>query len=109
MKKLLLGAAALATAGLPIAASADPYFHSRDGWNEGRYESYRGYDGYDRGYYDRGYYDSDGWRRHDDDGRGAAMAAGLFGLVLGAALADSAHHHHYHHYDYGYRGYGYGW
>jgi hypothetical protein len=51
------------------------------------------------------------WRAaHYDRGRGdagAAVAAGLFGLVLGAAIASSSHHD-YDNRDYGYGGSGYG-
>ena len=88
MKKLLIAAAALAVAAAPIAASAAPY-----GWG-GRGEAVRVHnDGY-RGGYNRGW---DGDRRGDYRGwdgdrrggdRGAAVAAGLFGLFLGAAIAN---------------------
>ncbi len=73
LKKLLIGTAALATVGLPIAASAHPYGHDYD--HRGRW------------------------------GGGAAVAAGLFGLAIGAAIASS---HHSDYDDYGYR-YGYGY
>ncbi|MGE5501890.1 MAG: hypothetical protein ACM3W4_08180 [Ignavibacteriales bacterium] len=45
--------------------------------------------------------------RHHDNGdvAGAAIAAGVIGLVLGAALASSSSNHHY--YDNGYYGRGY--
>lgn len=50
----------------------------------------------------------DGGHR-DHDNTGAAVAAGLFGLVLGAAIASSNHHGDYNYdRDYGYRDYGYG-
>jgi len=78
LKTLLIGTAALATVSTPVAASARPY----DGW--------RGEHAY-----------------HNHDAAGAAIAAGLFGLVLGAAIASSSHHHDYDR-DYGYRDYGYG-
>lgn len=79
MKKLLIAAAALVVAAAPIAASADPFSHGGRGYQS----SYRGHDGGYRGGYNRGW---DGDRRGDD--RGGAVAAGLFGLFLGAALAN---------------------
>ncbi|HLZ84390.1 MAG TPA: hypothetical protein VKQ54_12555 [Caulobacteraceae bacterium] len=86
MKTLVMGLAGLAILAAPLAASAEPYGHGRDGggWS---HES-RGYGrGYDRGY--------------DRDG-GAAIVAGVAGLALGAALSDRG--------DYGYApDYGYGY
>jgi hypothetical protein len=79
MKKLLIGASALAMVATPIAASAEPYGH------DDRYQRF-----------DHG------------DGAGAAVAAGVFGLVLGAALASNHHGYGYGGYGYGYRPYGYG-
>jgi len=72
MKKIILTAAAgLAVLAAPLAASAEPWGHGRDGggWN-------------------RGGGDRDGWR--DRDG-GGALAAGLFGLFAGAAIANANH------------------
>ena len=86
MKKFLIAAAALAVAAAPIAASASPY-----GWG-GRGEAVRVHnDGYRGGY--RGGYGAN-WDGRYNDGRGAAVAAGLFGLFLGAALASD--HPYYH-------------
>jgi hypothetical protein len=84
LKKLLVGAGALATAALPIAASAQPFEGGRAERVDYRY-------------------------RGDRDGdRGAAVAAGLFGMVLGAAIASS-HHPDYDDYGYGYAPYGDGY
>ena len=78
MKKLLIAAAALAVAAAPIAASASPFGFG------GRGEAVRVHsDGYRGG---RGY--GPNWDGRYNDGRGAAVAAGLFGLVLGAAIAN---------------------
>ncbi|HUZ11857.1 MAG TPA: hypothetical protein VMU93_03270 [Caulobacteraceae bacterium] len=63
MKKLMLSVAALAVVATPIAASAEPWGHDRGG-------DYRA-ERFDRG-----------------DGGGGALAAGIFGLVLGAAIAS---------------------
>jgi hypothetical protein len=52
---------------------------------------------------DWGYY---GYHHHDDD-VGYAVAGGLVGLALGAAL--SSHHDYYGGYNYGYAPYGYGY
>ena len=77
MKKLLIAAAALAVAAAPIAASAAPFGFG------GRGEAVRVHnDGY-RGGYGRN------WDGRYNDGRGgAAVAADLFGLFLGAAIAS---------------------
>ena len=79
MKKFLIAAAALAVAAAPLAASADPFNHGGRGYQSDRGHEGGGY----RGGYNRGW---DGDRRGDD--RGGAVAAGLFGLFLGAALAN---------------------
>jgi hypothetical protein len=69
MNKLVIGVAGLAMLAAPLAASAEPYGH---GGREGG--------GWDhRGDYGRG---------DDRDGGGAALAAGIAGLAIGAALAD---------------------
>ena len=78
-KKVLIGTAALAMVSAPIVASAQP----ARSWHAAHY-NYR-----------------------DHDNTGAAVAAGLFGLVLGAAIASSSHHD-YDNRDYGYGDYGYG-
>lgn len=61
-------------------------------YGEGRHwRGDRGYYRGDRGYYrgDRGYYRGDrGYRRHHNNG-GAALAAGVIGLGLGAAIASA--------------------
>ena len=89
MKKFLIAAASLATLAAPMAASAQPYGHG--GYNQAQ----RGGD------YGRGY------ERHDGNA-GAAVAAGLFGLVLGAALASNSHPEYDRSYDRSYgRSYGY--
>jgi hypothetical protein len=76
MKKLLIAAAALAVTAAPIAASAAPFGFG------GRGEVVRVHDNGFRGGYGRG------WNGRYNDNRGAAVAAGLFGLVLGAAIAN---------------------
>jgi opacity protein-like surface antigen len=81
MKTLLMAAASLAVVAAPVAASAQGHGHG----------------GYGHGGYSHGY------RGGRGDG-GGMLAAGLFGLVLGSAIASSSHS-----YDYGYeRPYGYG-
>jgi hypothetical protein len=65
MKELVMGLAGLAVLAAPLTASAEPYGHGRDGGREVR------------GDYGRGYY-----------GGGAALAAGVAGLAIGAAIAD---------------------
>jgi hypothetical protein len=88
MKKLLIGAVALITAAAPIAASAAPFGHdsrpvavaNHSGWNGGYRGDFRG---------DRG-------------NGGAAIAAGLFGLALGAAIANSSQPEYAPNYSYGY-------
>ena len=77
MKKLLIAAAALLTIATPIAASAAPIGFGHGG----RAEVVRAHDGF-RGDGYRG-----GYGRYND-GRGAVVAAGVFGLILGAALSN---------------------
>lgn len=85
MKKLLMAAASLAVIAAPVAASAQGYGHG-------------GHGGYGHGGYSHSY------RGGRGDGSGL-LAAGLFGLVVGSAIASS-----HHSYDYGYdRDYGYGY
>jgi hypothetical protein len=81
MKKLLIAAAALAVTAAPIAASAAPFGYG------GRGEVVRVHDNGFRGGAYRGGYGRNGDGRYND-GRGAAVAAGLFGLFLGAAIAN---------------------
>jgi hypothetical protein len=64
-KFLLIAAAGLSLVAAPITASAQPYGYGHMGFAHGGYRGYRG------------------------DG-GAVLAAGLFGLVLGAVAADAA-------------------
>jgi len=66
-KFLLLAAAGVSMVAAPIAASAQPYGGH-----------------FDRGHAERGF----GYRGDRDNG-GAVLAAGLFGLVLGAVAANS--------------------
>jgi hypothetical protein len=73
------------TFGGAIAATAVPA-EARD---HGGY--YRGYNGYDGGY-----------RHHHGNGAGAAVAAGVVGLALGAALANSNNDHGYYSRGYAY-------
>ena len=84
MKKLLIGAVALITAAAPIAASAAPFHGGRAGA-----VAYH-----------------NGWRGGDRDWRGgnggAAVAAGLFGLAIGAAIASSSQPEYAPNYGYGY-------
>jgi hypothetical protein len=75
MKKLLIAAAALAVAAGPVAASAAPFGHDGRGGEIVRVHN----DGFRGGR---------GWDGRYNDGRGAAVAAGLFGFVLGAAIAN---------------------
>ena len=78
MKKLLIAAAALAVTAAPIAASAAPFGFGGHGDVVRVHDNgFRG-NGFRGGRWDGGY----------NDGRGAAVAAGLFGLVLGAAIAN---------------------
>lgn len=76
MRKSLAAAMAALTFGGAIAASAVPA-QARD--HDGRGGGWRG--GYDRDY-----------RRNDN---GAAIVAGIAGLVIGAALADGGHSYVY--------------
>jgi hypothetical protein len=79
MKKLFIAASALLLAAAPIVASADPFGHGRFGRGG---EVVRVHDnGFRRGY-------GPNWDGRYSDGRGSAVAAGLFGLFLGAAIAS---------------------
>ena len=86
MKKLLISAAALVTAGAPMAASAAPFgghdFHpvaAQNRWDHGHYSGWGG--GYRQGWgYGRYGY---GW----GPGYYRGWAPGVFGIALGAALA----------------------
>ena len=77
MKKIMLAIASLAVIAAPVAASAQSYGHGGargGGWsNRGDYgHSYRG-----------------------GGNAGAAVAAGVFGLILGSAIASSYHSNGY--------------
>ena len=78
MKKLFIAASALLMAAAPIAASAGPFGH---GFGRGG-EVVRVHNGGFRGGY------GPNWDGRYGDGRGAAVAAGLFGFALGAAIAS---------------------
>ena len=106
MRKILTAAAAALTLGGAIAATATPADARPYGYG-GYHGGYGGYHGYGGGYR---YYGG----HHGD--AGAAVAAGVVGLALGAAIASSGHHDYggrYYgggrYYDgyYGYPGYGY--
>jgi hypothetical protein len=85
MKTLLIAASSLAMIAAPIAASARPYDQGDNGWRSHSSDN-RGWQG--RDYRDRGD------RDYDHRGNGdAAVALGLFGLFLTAAIASS--HHNY--------------
>ena len=89
MKKFLISAAALAMISAPIAASAQPYGHDRGG--QAPVASH-----VDNGYRDHG----------GNSTAGPAIAAGIFGFILGAAISSS-HQPTYAQdtrYDYGYNG-----
>ena len=98
MNKLLMTVASLAIVAAPLAASAQSFDHNRSGGgnNHASGERQAGQDhgrnggGYD---YGRGH----GWNDRND---GGALAAGVAGLFLGAALSNAQS------YDYG-QSYGY--
>ena len=79
MKKLFIAASALLLAAAPIVASADP--SGGHGFGRGG-EVVRVHDNGSRGGY------GPNWDGRYGDGRGSAVAAGLFGLFLGAAIAS---------------------
>jgi hypothetical protein len=80
MRKLITSAAAgLALAGTAIGAAAPADAQRWHGGRGGYGRGYGGFGGYGRGY---GY----GWHR---GGSGAAVAAGILGLGVGAALASN--------------------
>jgi opacity protein-like surface antigen len=94
MKKALTAAVAALTLGGAIATAATP----------AAAQHYRGgYGGYSHGYYGGHYY-----RGHDS--AGPAIAAGVVGLALGAALASNSHSYAYDrpYYGGGYYDYDYG-
>ncbi|MDE2486140.1 MAG: hypothetical protein KGO51_01970 [Alphaproteobacteria bacterium] len=71
MRKLLAAGLAALTFGGAVAAAAIPATAEAREWHDGH--GYRG-----------------DWDRHHDNG-GAAIVAGIAGLAIGAALADSSH------------------
>jgi hypothetical protein len=78
MRKTLTAAMAAMTLGGAVCATAAPAQARDHGWHGG----YGGYGGYGGHYY-----------RHDNGG--AAIAAGVVGLALGAALASNSHSYYY--------------
>jgi hypothetical protein len=88
MKKTLAAATAALTFGGAVAAAALPTAAQARDWRGGGYRYYGGYGGY----------------HHHNDAAGAALVAGIAGLAIGAALADSGHRSYYRS---GYYGYGY--
>ena len=90
MRKILTALAAALTFGSAIAATATPA--NADPYRHGRY----GDGGYGYRYYDDGRH-----HRHRDNDAGIAVAAGVAGLALGAALASNSGNRSY----YGGRGY----
>lgn len=85
-KTLAAGLAALTFGGAIAAAAVPATAEARD---------------YHGGYHGGGYYHG-GYGHYHNDG-GAAVVAGIAGLAIGAALADSGHHSYYR------GGYGYGY
>ena len=80
MKKLLIGAVALITAAAPIAASAAPFGHGGRAGAVAYHNGGRGgFGGNFRG----------DFRGERGGNGGAAIVAGLFGLAVGAAIANS--------------------
>lgn len=92
MRKMLTAAVAALTLGGALVATTAPAEARPHGWGGG--------------YYGGGYR---GYGRHHDNDAGVAVAAGVVGLALGAALASDSGHRTY--YDGGYYrpGYSYGY
>ncbi len=87
MRKTLAAAMAAITLGGAVCATVTPA-QAHDDWDH----NYRG-----------------DYGRHDRNDNGAAVAAGVLGLALGAALASNSNSHSYgRDYGYGYSSYGYG-
>ena len=93
MKKFVTAAMAALTVGGAVAAAAVPA--QAQYWRGG---------GYHGGYYG-------GYHHHHGSDAGPAIAAGVLGLALGAAIANNGHSHYYYdrpyyggYYDYGYYG-----
>lgn len=80
MRKALTAAMAAITLGGAISAAAAPA-EARDWGHRGGSGGYGGYGGHD---YHGGHHDN-----------GAAIAAGVVGLALGAALASNSHSYYY--------------
>jgi hypothetical protein len=88
MKTLILAAAAVATLAAPLAASAQPFGRDGGGWSHAQPADFHGGDRFgDRG----GYRGGNG---------GAVLAAGVFGLILGSAIASSHNYAYDRPYDY---------
>lgn len=96
MNKLIVTAlAGLSVAAAPLAASAQPYgnWGSHDG-GQGAQRSWS-HDGGQRGW--------NGDRGNRGDNGGALLAAGAFGLILGAIISNSGQHERAQPYGYGNR------
>lgn len=94
MRKTLAAGLAAVTFGSAVATAALPSVADAQGWRGG----YRG---------DWGRHGD--WGHHHHDNAGPAIIAGIAGLAIGAALADSGHRRYYPSYSYGYgSAYGYG-
>ena len=95
MRKTLAAGLAALTFGGAVAASAIPATAEARDYHGG----YHNYGGYYRGDYGRSYH-------HHNNNAGPAIIAGIAGLAIGAALADSgSHRSYYNSYNsgYGYR------
>lgn len=88
MRKILAAGLAALTFGGAVAAAALPTAADAREWHGG--------------YGDRGFRGD--WGHHRRDNGGAAVVAGIAGLAIGAALANSGHHGYRRDYDRGYYG-----
>ena len=92
MRKILAAGMAALTFGGAVTAAALPATAQARDWHDGDRHEYRGRDFHGHG----------DWDRHRGDG-GAAIAAGIAGLAIGAALSDGGPRY----YSYGYPAYSY--